>query len=613
MLGMSLCVSIASAREEYTTTIKDLRYGEAVYHYFQDKYFSAITNLLVMEERGGFGKQGDDAEILLGGLYLGYGLYNDAGRKFEQLIEQEGLVNPSSRDRAWFYLGKTDYQHGQLDSAEDALLQVTGNLPENRDEERLNLLANIYLQKNQYDKAQSLLESFHGKSDWQTYARYNLGVTLLKKGELEQGLEQLDRVGKSKAGDKEIKALRDKANLALGYVLIRDNKPVEAREYFQRIRLAGPLTSKALLGIGWAFAAKEEYKKALIPWMEMDSSNLLDPAVQETILAIPYTLEKMGKSKLALVHYNKAANRYDEELQRFERYEQAIRSGGLIQALTPENMGTEAALPTYHTHLPDSEVVPYLYNLIATNGFQQAVRNYHELLYQDYILERWQQYMPTFTLLLNERKLSYQKKLPIITSDERISRLGDLRKRRDVLAQKVASIEQKDNIFALATTDEKDLIEDIKTLEKNLEKVSSTTDYPEMRQRFEFVRGLLYFDIIEDFMPRYWRIKKQLAELDTGLEQTQRANESLKKAWEQAPASFEGINTVIVAKQKKIDRLKKRVASSLARQTALIERMALNELDKQRARLESYNMRAKFALARLYDTLSRTQGVEYEK
>ena len=78
-------------------------------------------------------------------------------------------------------------------------------------------------------------------------------------------------------------SLRDKANLALGYAFLQDDQPLAAKPALQRVRLEGPFSNKALLGVGWADAELENYSRALVPWMALRGRNLLDSAVQESI------------------------------------------------------------------------------------------------------------------------------------------------------------------------------------------------------------------------------------------------------------------------------------------------------------------------------------------
>ena len=58
--------------------------------------------------------------------------------------------------------------------------------------------------------------------------------------------------------------------------------------------LEGIYANQALLGYGWAAVAQEEYAKALQPWQLLRSRSLIYPAVQESLLALPFAYEKLA-------------------------------------------------------------------------------------------------------------------------------------------------------------------------------------------------------------------------------------------------------------------------------------------------------------------------------
>ena len=63
------------------------------------------------------------------------------------------------------------------------------------------------------------LSAWHGPPDWTAYAEFNLGVALVRKGRLPDAIPHLDQVGRMETSSEELLALRDKANLALGFDL----------------------------------------------------------------------------------------------------------------------------------------------------------------------------------------------------------------------------------------------------------------------------------------------------------------------------------------------------------------------------------------------------------
>ncbi len=90
---------------------------------FQDDYFDSITRLLAARQLERLPHTQEEAELLLGGLYLSLGEHVEAGKIFEALLTEN--TSEAVRNKAWFYLGKVWYQRGYLEESERALRQVS--------------------------------------------------------------------------------------------------------------------------------------------------------------------------------------------------------------------------------------------------------------------------------------------------------------------------------------------------------------------------------------------------------------------------------------------------------------------------------------------------------
>jgi len=205
----------------------------------------------------------------------------------------------------------------------------------------------------QYQQAVDASRAITGGSAWRAYADYNLGVSMVENNQFDQGKELLDRLGRMPTDSTEMTALRDQANLALGFSLLRRSKPEAALANFSRIRLQGPLSHKALLGAGWAWSRLDNFDRALVPWLELTRKNTIDIATQEALLAIPTTLEQDRQSQLAVKYFELAADQFDLQLVVLDEVVTSIRQGEVIAALQQNRPGSTtfgcSTLPL-HTH-----------------------------------------------------------------------------------------------------------------------------------------------------------------------------------------------------------------------------------------------------------------------
>ena len=129
-LIISLSLSTFAAERE-PHKVKNLRYGEALYHFYQEQYFTSITNLMVAKERDPITTQKVDPELLLGGLYLYYGLHQNASSIFSNLIKNN--ASDEIQDRAWFNIGKMRYHEQLYNEANKSLIKVKDTLSSERD------------------------------------------------------------------------------------------------------------------------------------------------------------------------------------------------------------------------------------------------------------------------------------------------------------------------------------------------------------------------------------------------------------------------------------------------------------------------------------------------
>ena len=116
--------------------VRDLYYGDALFYFYQDDFYTALTHLTAAQAAGRLAHHGDDAELLLGGLYLSLGQHRDAGQIFDDVLKNKTVPAPV-RDRARFFLGKVWYQRGYFDKASEALATAgSGGLTASMNAER---------------------------------------------------------------------------------------------------------------------------------------------------------------------------------------------------------------------------------------------------------------------------------------------------------------------------------------------------------------------------------------------------------------------------------------------------------------------------------------------
>ncbi|HSG64010.1 MAG TPA: tetratricopeptide repeat protein, partial [Gammaproteobacteria bacterium] len=381
-----LPMAAAAADRTAESGLRDLYFGEALYHANQGHYFDALQRLDA--ELGQYYALDEpdldtltfhikDAEFSVGDFELYYRMHRRAGRAIRAVLE--GDVDESVRNEAAFRLASIHFQKGQLDDALLALARIEGRIPPAIRDEIEFLRANILLATGRPADAAGVLRDLQNADGLKGFAAYNLGIALLENGQQDEAFAQLTRAGGIAADNEADLSIRDKSNLVLGTLLLESERFVDAQAALDRVRLEGPLSNRALLSAGWADFSAANYERAIVPWNILSQRQPTDLAVQEAKLALPYAygqLEVYGRSALL---YGEALDSFSDELSKLDASIKSIREGKFLKALVREEIRQDADWVIRLRSLPETPETYYLMELLASHDFQTALQNYLDL------------------------------------------------------------------------------------------------------------------------------------------------------------------------------------------------------------------------------------------
>ena len=582
--------------------VQDLAYGDVLFYFFEDDYFDSITRLLAAQQLNRVPHTNEEAELLLGGLYLSLGEHVEAGNIFQALLNKS--TSEAVRNRAWFYLGKVWYQRGYLEESERALRQVSNKMDQRINAERYMLLAQLMMQQGRYDDAIAALSSWKGAPDWTAYAQFNLGIALVRRNRLPEAVTYLDRVGQINTSSEELLSLKDKANLALGFAYLQAQRGADARPILQRVRLEGPFSSKALLGVGWADAAQGEFKRALVPWLNLRKRNLLDSAVQESFLTVPYAYLQLNATGQAAENYNTAIESFDAEMQHIDESIEQIRAGKLLDRLLNDDKKDALTWLWQLQSLPDAPESRYLYALLASNEFQEGLKNYRELNFMSRNLEELRDSVSAFDDMLDTRQEKYSRRVPQADAALAATDLDGLNQKRVDFESRINEIEKSNDVAALGTPSEQQTWARLKRIEDFLSAHPDDPDLADMREQHRLLKGVMYWRLSESFKARLWNERRAVKELEASIKNTQKQSVLVRQARDTVPATSGGFSGKIAGVRGRIDDLQERLAVTSEKQNRYLQALAIRELESQKARIETYQIQARYELAAIYDRAS---------
>src|SRR5438552_1150085 len=198
---IGLCLILAlSPQPALGDDLRDLFFGEALYHAHQGQYFEAIQRLdtelaqyhrLDEPELDTLHYHINDAEFSVGDFELDYRMHYRAGRAIKRVLE--GAVDDAVRNEAAFRLARIHFQKDQLDDALQALERIHGTVPEKIKDDVEFLRANIYMATGRPSEAVEVLNHLQKDEGLAGFVAYNLGIALLQAGRKQEAVEQLDK------------------------------------------------------------------------------------------------------------------------------------------------------------------------------------------------------------------------------------------------------------------------------------------------------------------------------------------------------------------------------------------------------------------------------------
>jgi hypothetical protein len=581
--------------------VQDLHYGDVLFHYWSDVDggMGALTRLEAYNYWHRMPHHQVDAALLAASLYLQLNMHNEAGARFETLLGDD--VPVGVRNRAWFFLGKIWYERGYFERSEQALSRIQGNLTPQLDAERVHLLVNVLMREGRYDAAIARLQSWQGPADWMAYARFNLGVALVRAGRLPEADPILTLVGTLQTSSEELLAMRDKANVALGFAYLQADQPAKARVPLERVRLDGPYSSRALLGDGWARAALGDYRAALVPWMALHQRNLLDAAVQESYLAVPYAFSKLNANAQAADYYESALQSFSTESDNLDTAVARINDGHMLEDLVGADRDAQQGWLWQLKTLPDAPQSRYLYTLLADNDFQEGLKNYRDLNFLRQGLSGWDDSMEAFAAMIDTRERAYAEQLPRTDALLATDAPTRLRAARELEQSRLDAIETGDDVVALGSDQEREQWSHIATLQAQAATLPKGLEKDEVLDKLRLIKGVLYWRLDGAFRQRSYQQQRTLRELDAQLEQLQTRWQQLQNARATVPSNTSEFAQRIAQLAARIGDVRQRLLTTSGQQSDYLQTMATTELASQKQRLAEYALQARFALADIYD------------
>lgn len=578
---------------EKNTDVKDLHYGVALYHYYQDNFFSALTELAVAKERGGLRAHTENAELLVGGMSLSYGMDKRAISIFDRLLKED--VDPAVRNQVWFYLAKLLYQRQADDQARSYLEKIGEQLPEGFVDEFHYM--QVLLSDGDSVVINAALDQMEGKT-LRSYTLYNRAMIERQQGNIVDALISLDHATDLPTNSEENKALLDRIYLAIGYIALSQENYTLSYQAFQSVRLEGPWAEQALLGYGWAASNNKDYALAIQAWNTLSQKPMLGPVVQETFVAIPHLYEKMGDTQYALKAFNTAALHYEELLIKLDEMGSQVQEQDMLERWLQQDLGEDWLARGGEMKVKPKN--PYLLHMLANYQFQSSLKDLRDLHVLRNNLLAWQQKTTAYREMLATRQAAREQSIIEIQQQPIEDLLKDIVPARDLLAKQIQQAEQKNDPLVFANGTEKEFLRIIDQANRNVKSVSDQAERTQYQNKLQRLQGLLYWQASEQFPARLWQAKSELNGLDDAIEVHQRQLLSLQTLMATSD-ELSALSARVDTQQLRVEEQLKQISQALDQANQAMRILLLAELKTQRLKVRQYLTQSRLAIARIYD------------
>jgi len=611
------------ASEPLPGRARDLNYGWMLYSYHQGKAFEALTRLGIARERGGIEGHGDYPELLEGSLMLTYGMTREAGRLFSKLLGQDGAgssLSPEVRNQAWFYLGKVLYLQGDYELALSNLQRVDGEVLKDSDaglyEEWLYLQARLAMMFPGAGDATAIREQMDEDTLWSDYLVYNFAMEQVaddKRLEAADTLVELienmeDRGATDEEEAREHYALIDKCYLSLARLYLDANRFDMAMQTLRALPVNGPVSDRALFDYAIAAAGKGDMQRAFNALETLSRKELFTPWLQQVPYARGYLLEQMSRPREALTAFRNAAIEYEALDARLVQARAELTEEKILSGLRFGTEGDEVATDAYGR----LQVLPENFELsgiLASEPFQQALSELHELYQIGDFIQNWLKQLDSFRAMLETRRLYRDARIE--QTREVLAGLGTdtwLRDQEQFRQQIEEALEREDAVFFMTSEQ--------KALKRKLDKVAETLsglpdDERTAGQRDKFRRMQAYFNwwIADEYGVNRWVAQKQLRELDRVMEVHVSQYEKIEKLMAEDRESQQ-LAQRLEHKEQELLELQSRLSGVLDKAREKLMARVDEAMSERREQLRAYLLASRHAQARLADQLFRSGAAQ---
>lgn len=591
-----IIVGVSQTRELFADVkdknISELLYKNSLFHYYSGDYITALTKTLINEQQSKIDKHQTKNKLLLGGIYLAYGLDYDAKHIFETM--HNSAIDEETRNIIWFYIGRDLYHNFDYENAETSLEKMSQNISRKNKLDKENILSNVYVHNNNVDDLSKLLASKNQSDESSDYLRFNLGIAYLRNNSPDMGKKYLLEVANIKPTNFEQASLRDKAKLHLANIAFKDKDYKSTIKYTDEINANGLYSESAIYLSALSYSIIGNTKKAysLLTALKLkDSKNIYK---YYSILLIARILEQNGELDEALQVLNNGVQTIKSEKDELNVLLTQIRNDFFLTDLAKNKNGEIIVTNEKYEELVN--------DLTFNKEFSGLYNHYIDLIDLTKTTRHWNTQIPEYYIMLKERDNFFKTKKTTISISQYQDKKSRYQTELDKNTRLLSAIKTNKNIEALYTDEEIEVSDDLDAVSNKIKRLSKHQDLSDYSEKIRIMKGLNYWGAAQQYDARLWTAKINLTEMENEIKLLDKRITSLEKA-AKSEFNYSYHKSTVDTASSRLKLLDAKLNNTISRLKEKLIKLASQELDHRFKDIDSYYRAFKFDVARVSDRI----------
>ena len=592
--------------------VEDLTYGTVLYAYYQDDYAGALVNTLVAEQQQRVGEDPIRFQLAKGSFAFNDRMFAMADRVFSEVEQSE--LEDIDRLRLAFHLSRELYRRQDWQRLKAELERIDlGNTwlgKDKRHPEVEFMRAELATVAGEFDQAAVLLDHLDDDDPLRAYGLYNLGVALHGSGAYDRAEVVFTELADTKQRSGEIFDLRQRSKLAVAMLQKQQGRGTEAEAVLDALPAEGRYRDVALATYGGLAMDGENYELAARIWLTLQNQDHWNPSTATARLGFPVSLEQLASMDMALTQYRIAEAGFEQRLAKLQGLTQDAHDPAWVRGLltvfaSPERDGraVDAVVGQWREQLGHTDWLEWL----STESVHEVLGDWRKLVDERKWLGTLEDRLDTFEELGVEQRRRAAEARHVLNDDGLLRRRSELLATVNTLSATVEAASavtpqpEMDWMMALATPDERKLLEKLDGMRAGLNPGIEPPQQKRLTQRLDRLRGLVFWEIANSRADRFRQLRKSLREANVLLAGIEDQVGRVQQAENRYVA---GVETDYLAFTDRVAQLTAQMDTAIAAREQMLADEIRRGMERESDRVERYLLVTRIAIARATDQLA---------